>query len=55
MSKKVSSHFDEFKQVKNLVVIALGKSKNLVVILLTLNKKKVEGSFSISTCLDPQT
>ena len=31
-SKKVSDHFAKFKQVKNLIVIILSKSKNLVVI-----------------------
>ena len=39
-SKKVCNHFAQFKQVKNLVVITLAKSKNLAVILLSLNKSK---------------
>ena len=40
-SKKVCNHFAKFKQVKNLIVITLSKSKKLVVILLTLNKSKI--------------
>ena len=41
-SQEVGSHFTDFKQVKNLVVIFLtpSKSKNVVIILLTLNKSK---------------
>ena len=46
MSRKVVNHFADSKQIKNLVDISLSpnKSKNLVVILLTLNELSMAAS-----------